>query len=149
VECANFGVISWIRSVALVLKICTSWFNQKFQCRKRRWYFESRNHRTWRSWYELKALRAHPFSYVGLTDELHRNFAEIALRALCMMNGLRAIPQPSELLYLNQVKKFTKRRLTMGNTLDPAPQPSVWVQWLWFAKHFARRASLAPQNVVW
>jgi len=92
VECANFGVISWIRSVALVLKICTSWFNQKFQCRKRRWYFESRNHRTWRSWYELKALRAHPFSYVGLTDELHRNFAEIALSALCMMSGLRAIP---------------------------------------------------------
>ena len=44
---------------------------------------------------------------------------------LCMMNGLRAIPQPSELLYINQVKKFTKRRLTMGNTLDPAPQPSV------------------------
>ena len=60
-----------------------------------------------------------------ITDELHRNFAEIALRALCMMNGLRAIPQPSELLYFNQVKKFTKRRLTMGNTLDPAPQASV------------------------
>jgi hypothetical protein len=60
-----------------------------------------------------------------ITDELHRNFAEIALSALCMMSGLRAIPQPSELLYLNQAKIFTKRRLTRGNTLDPAPQPSV------------------------
>ena len=27
-----------------------------------------------------------------ITDELHRNFAEIALSALCMMSSLRAIP---------------------------------------------------------